>query len=261
MPRRRRSDGGFRFNRCSGFFTYSDAAAIDNDDGKQTVVKFFLSKWPACRFLVAREIHPESGEPHFHAVIRWTPAIDTSDSRCFDINGVHPHISPNSVGAGAEKYCIKDGDWDSNYYACDPFTLAANAPSVTAALDILWKEKPREMLLHGENIESNLRKKLKPQPPPALQFFGPFEKKFYPPEDWDPTTHSLLILGPPGIGKTQFAKYYFGEYEYFKSSPERLKDASWSKPLILDEFNYLTRDPEQSKEVTDVISGGLPHVF
>lgn len=256
MPRKLKRDGGFRLNRSGVFFTYSDAAAIDAVGGKQAIVDHLLSISATCRYLIGREIHPTTGEPHYHCIARFTPSLDTSDARFLDINGCHPNIDAKAPGKGCEAYSIKDKDFVTNYYKQDPWTRAANATTLKAATDILWSELPQDMAKHGHNIEENLRKKLKPEIPPAIQFYGPFDKKFYPPEDWNPKTHSLLIIGPAGIGKTQFAKYYFGDFEYYKSSPERLKDATFEKPLILDEFNYLPRDPEQSKEITDVISGG-----
>lgn len=258
MPRTAARNGGFRVNRASVFCTYSDAAAIVTAGGKLFICEFICGKWPAALYLIGEETHPTTGEPHFHVVIKFGETIDTSNPRFLDIAGIHPFISPGRAGAKSESYSAKEGNILTNYYepSTNPWSLAADAANLNEGLKILWKSCAKEMLNNGERIEANLAKKLKPAPPPMICFFGPFPETFYPPSDWNRDTHSLLILGPAGIGKTQFARYFFGEYEYFKSHPERLRDATWTKPLILDEFNYLTRDQEQSKEITDIMSGG-----
>jgi len=260
MPRTPAAQGGYRLNRKSVFLTYSDAQRIVDAGGKLAIRDFILNKFPAAFYLIGREVHPTTQEPHFHVVIRFNQTIDSTDTCLLDIAGVHPNIAPGAAGQAAEAYCAKeDSDYLTNYWNRSPWTQAANAPNVKEGLDHLWSKCPREMLLHGEQIEGNLTKRLKPVPRAAVQFFGPFAEMFYPPDAWNRDTHSLLILGPAGIGKTQFARYFFGDHEYFKSSPEPLRNATWTKPIICDEFNYLTRDQEQSKEITDVMSGGTLH--
>ena len=123
--------------------------------------------------------------------------------------------------------------------------------------------------MSAHNIEENLRKKFK-KVEDQKRFYGPFPHYFYPGEiiddnfvhaDFDPTTHSLLLVGPPVIGKTQFARYMLGDCDYVKSKLEGLRTCRFDKPILFDEICMLGTDkkpidPEDSKEITDVENGG-----
>lgn len=122
------------------------------------------------------------------------------------------------------------------------------------AIEYLWQECPRDMALSAHNITVNFKKKFKPTLV-QKRFYGPYQKCFYPPE-FDPQTHSLLLVGPPGIGKTQFARYLLGDCDYIKGNLDKVKQLQFDKPILFDEINTLNMDPEVSKELTDVENGG-----
>jgi hypothetical protein len=113
---------------------------------------------------------------------------------------------------------------------------------------------PGEMAKHGHNIEANLRKR-KLVEPEQKRFYGPYPKEFYP-VDWDRDRESLLLVGPPNLGKTQFARYLLGDCYYIRSSLEPLRTCKFDKPLLFDEVSMLESPPAQSLEITDVVDGG-----
>lgn len=224
---------------------------------KEEILEFVNNKFGQCEYTIGREKHKD-GTFHYHGWFKFPSALDTEDSRCFDIAGHHPNII--SPGKGWEKYCVKGKDYITNHYEQDPFLEATESATVEEAVEILWKKRPREMCLHGANIESNLSKRLRIKPK-ATVYYGPYPEHYYPTEEeWDPYTHSLLLYGPAGVNKTQFAKYYmahtFGDYSYMKGHFEQGKRTDLTIPFIHDEVDMLSCDPENSKEITDVENGG-----
>lgn len=134
------------------------------------------------------------------------------------------------------------------------YKTALAMPTVDDAIAHLWQTQPKDMCHSGHNIEANLRKRFKPTLE-QKRYFGPFAKHFYP-IDFDPSTHALLLTGPPGVGKTQFARYFLGDCDYIKGTLEGLRCLDFDKPVLFDEISMLAADPEQSKEITDVENGG-----
>ena len=48
----------------------------------------------------------------------------------------------------------------SNFYEEEPFATAAAMTDPDEALTYLWGKRPRDMCLHGESIEKNLKRRL-----------------------------------------------------------------------------------------------------
>jgi len=253
MPRRK---NGFRLNRKCVGLTYSCPTPGPNPiGGNEELREFFATLCTSFDYIIGRETHPSNGEIHYHAYLKSCVAFETSNSRYFDFKGVHPNILPGSPGAGWLAYCCKDKEFITNFYQKSAWSEALALPSAAAALEHLWQREPKTMLLQGHQVELNMVKRFKVEYVHA-QYTGPYPVCFYP-RVWDMSRHSLLILGPPGIGKTQFARYLLGDCDYIKGTYETgLKMISFTKPIVFDEINMLHRDPELSKELTDVENGG-----
>lgn len=258
MPRKPK---GFRIARKKIGLTYScpkDAAMHPISAHKE--LRDFMESKGYCKYLIGREQHTDKsptsdGLDHWHVYVHYDTIIDTSDSRFFDLNGVHPNILSGAPGQGWITYCAKCGDIDTNFYQKNPYAMALQQPTAEAALESLWASNPEDMCKFGSSISENVTKRMRTTPP-QLRYYGPYPKHFYPPA-WDPKTHSLLLIGPPGIGKTQFARYLLGANDYVKGRLDPgLRGISFDKPLIFDEINMLDSPPEQSKEITDVENGG-----
>ena len=265
MPKRKREAGEFRINRHKVGLTWSCPVDIEvnpivqdfPDNPCEAIRDHFTEKYGVNDHTISQEDH-QSGKKHFHAWFNFHTKLDTMDPRCFDFCTVHPNIL--NPGKGWEAYVAKGKDFISNHFEKNAYHEAIESGSADTAIDILWTKAPRDMAMQGHNIERNLRRRL--QAPCAFApnvYEGPYPhlKQL---DAWDPSKFSLLLWGPPGVHKTQFAKYLmahkFGDYEYFKGHYEGVKKLSLQKAFIHDEAYYNDIDANISKEITDVENGG-----
>ena len=250
----------FRINRKKIGLTYS--CPIDTEDNPisdtEELRDFILTLGP-CDYIIAEELH-DSGKRHYHCHITFTDKISTYNERLFDCKGVHPEI--NNPGKGWLSYVTKGKEWISNWYTVGAWAHCLSMDSAQDAIEYLWHNKPEDMVRFGHTIEPNIRKRMKTRYEPQ-RYYGPYHNWI--PADWDPKTHALLITGPPGVNKTQFARYIVAHLwpnldengpDYVKGTLASLKGCSFDRPIIFDEINMLGEDPEQSKEITDVENGG-----
>lgn len=246
----------FRVNRKKFGLTYScPVSSDDNPIQSSETLKIFLDSFGVNEYLICEELH-ESGKKHYHAYVKYDDAIDSTKATVFDLLSVHPNII--NPGNGWIKYVAKQGNFITNFYERNPFTVALAMDTPQEAIDHLWEIMPGDMCKNAHNIESNVRKRMRTMPP-TISYFGPYDYLFYP-LNWNPKTHSLLITGEPGLGKTQFAKYLlhheFGGFNYVKGTLHALRDCDFSLPILFDEVNMGTYPPDASKEITDVEHGG-----
>ena len=213
----------------------------------------FLDGKGVNQYIVGKELH-ESGKVHWHAYVKYDAIVDSIDPRIFDFKGVHPNIVDGAPGKGWQAYCVKDKDYQSNFYDTNAFKKATLCDNADEAVEMLWQTRPEDMCKHGGSIEENLRRFLGVKHA-QKRYDGPYAEEFYP-KDWNPETHALLIVGPAGLGKTQFARYLLGDCDYIKGDLEPLRACRFDKPLLFDEVNMLDKHPEQSKEISDVENGG-----
>ena len=278
MPVKPKSKGGFRIHRKAFGLTYScprggkckDMTADEKKEGKhipgcgcenpiQThaeLVQFLDDKGGYNQYIVGQENH-KSGKVHWHVYVKYDVVVDSADCRYFDCKGLHPNIVDGAPSEGWKSYCTKEKNFETNFYGTNAFKKASTSKTTEEAIDLLWKEKPEDMCKHGERIEANLRKKIGSTVHQQKRYEGPYPVEFYP-KGWNPDTHALLLVGPPGLGKTQYARYLLGTCDYIKGRLDNpvFRECQFDKPLLFDEINMLDADPEQSKEVTDVENGG-----
>lgn len=259
------SEPKFRIHRKTVGLTYSCPTAESgkrvNDDHPVTehaeLIEFLESKGPSADWIVSKELH-KSGKIHWHCWVKYSENIDTTDVLFFDVKGVHPDI--NKPGKGWITYCTKEKDWLSNWFGKSVAKTALSLPTAKEAIAYMWEHDTDKMAYHAHTLIPNFLSQYKDPPFEYKIYDGPYPESYYP-TDWDSTTHSLLIPGPPGVGKTQLARYLLAhethrEVEYIKGKLKKLATSDFSKPILFDEINMLDQDPEQSKEITDVENGG-----
>lgn len=271
MPSRKKAKGAFRVARKAFGLTFScprkgECRNLPEGEHQPTcscdhpiqthrhVLEMLDAKGPH-QYIVGKEAHA-SGKTHWHVYVKYDSIVDSVDPRVFDCMGVHPNIVDGAPGKGWQAYCTKDGDFETNFFRkdTDAYKQAIQCETADEAIEMLWQTRPEDMCKQGDRIAENLRARLGVKHE-QKRFSGPFPSEFYP-QGWDPETHSLLIVGPPGLGKTQFARYLLGECDYIRGDLEPLKACKFDKPLLFDEVEMLQHHPEQSKEITDVQDGG-----
>lgn len=208
MPR-----GTFRVNRKKVGLTWSCPVDADENpiaDAKIEDIKirnmtacekiktFFTEKDQGqFQHIIAWENH-KTGKVHFHAYLNYDVALDISNERWFDIDGVHPNII--KPGKGWISYITKDGiDHYISNVQQSVFSMALMKRTAAEALDYLWDHDPKSMALQAHNIETNIRKRMK-YSAPVTRYEGPFNMEYL------TNIKSVILKGPAGVGKTQYAK-------------------------------------------------------
>lgn len=253
----------FRFQSKTYGLTFSNAVGIESKEQLHAYMQNLLGVHFCC---VSRELH-ENGVQHFHVSGRCDGKLDITDCHYFDFTDGDSFINhPNIVKGGPAwlSYVMKAHDFISTYPSKPNIMADALAcPSTERALDHIMQHDAGSYVKFGINIERNLQRhytRLTRTHVP--RWYGPYPAGRYPP-DWNPSTHSLHLYGPPGSGKTCFAQHllreYYGDCEYVKAHIEALKSLTFTKPFVFDEVMLLCHDAATSREITDVVSGGVIH--
>lgn len=252
----------WRVQRKKHFITWSNPTTCSENpiESKEELLEFCKTKCDIERFSIGCELHGEKsknpGATHYHAYIE--ADIDSYDERLFDFKGVHPNWKAG-VYARHVKYSQKFGDFITE--GCDGkvnhFAEATKKRKSEDAIEYLWEHEPKQMVLHGHNIERNLRRKLDASKFAYTPYYGPY--RFQAPADWDRNTQTLLVTGDVGIGKTQWARWFCeheGGYFYCKGSLECLKHYKGEPWIIYDDIKVGKYNFDCWGDVFDVFDGG-----
>lgn len=258
-------ENNFQVNRKKFFLTWS--CPVEAEDNPipdcEKILAFCNEIGELSRYSIGEELH-ENGKRHYHAALQWADAVSTRNVRYFDICGVHPNIK--RCEARHWRYTQKFGKFIASE-VIDVWGEATRKRTADEAIDYLWREKPQDMLKFGQNIERNLRRRIDSVSKPSRRYYGPHLPK--PIEHWDPDEQTLVVMGPPGRGKTQWAKY-FAEHSrkrwcYVKNSLEALKH-TWKPGVELIIFDDIKVENYQNSsgagrrddwgDVFDITDGG-----
>lgn len=300
--------GNFRMRHTKSFLTYSKSGALT----KEKLASFMLTM-PSKRFGVFEEQHA-NGEPHFHVVIEWAKQTNFKNPRALDCGGVHPNIK--KAHANSWIYCVqpvKDKEVDPAPYlhgitvgeivAGDKWAHLMSLESEGEFVAQALKVAGRDYCLNRDRLLANWRahRRALLGVPERLVPFGPYPERFYlladdgetmvgagnvdgKPKAWMPDTHSALLHGSAGLGKTSFAVYFMrhqtGKEPFVVTGDLNcLKDRHWngSDPLIFDDMFFAGEktDAQLSNTLTTVfeprtvrvlygtlyIPAGVPRIF
>jgi len=244
------------------FFLTYPRCPIEMDEALAQLKSKFRA--PVEAHLIARENHEETEEGecdvHLHVYLKFARKVRIASSVKLDLilagRTFHGNYQTCRSANAVKAYCKKDGlfiaskNIDDPTGTADPWAEAmtmAKSGDVEGAVALLETEKPRDMLLQGASLRTNLQL-LAPAPvygaPPghlplrdhrglsgALDVLG---------------TKSLVVWGPAGTGKTCWARA-LGPHR-FLSHLEGLKTGGLVKTgstLIFDDmcFTHLPRSP------------------
>lgn len=285
--------GEFRFKRKKFFLTYPRC-----DVSKEDMLHFLEEFGEIEKFIIAREIHKEELKPgdyptkyHLHCYLVYKKELTSRNPSYFDythpetMKVFHPNIDCPRSDYAVSRYCTKDGDWISNFFECDPFSVAiehAKQSNVSEGINELIRKRPRDMLIYGSTIKS------------ALESYAPKKSKLtikYKPEDFDiypemklwletefnnkdsDRKKCLFLCGKTLTGKSSWAKsignpsYFQGMFnldEYDDNCTHIVfDDIKWD--YIVNPKNWLTGQVDFN--VTDkykkkvFIKGGKPAIY
>lgn len=251
----------FRINRQRVGLTYS--CPVDKDHPiatKEELLAHLHTLGALTEWTVATELH-KNGKNHYHADIKFAEKIDTKDCRFFDFKEVHPNII--KPGKGWLKYCCKGKDFVSNVFEECKFKRAWACSTWAEAANLLEREDPKFLLQYGHQAERNWKRR-KLSVPQATIYYGPYPESWYRLMEEHPWGKSMVVVGPSGVGKTQFFKYWAehdGGYYFAKGkAKDQLRKAAGAsyKYLIIDDAAKMidTLDGDDQNSLLDVENGG-----
>lgn len=280
----------FRFAAKRVLLTYSD---VCEEITKETVLYDICERTPAHEWCIAEETHPRTGGRHIHVLIQFRYRVDTRDVRFFDIadstHQHHPNIQPVQYGKA---------NWDKALAYVqkeDPTPLTNIEPKLTYEeiydqatsqeefLQLVKKHHGRDFALNISSLERTAEKLwpttsvntvMSARTPSPLRM--PLELSTTNPQSaWD-TLKSLVVTGPPGVGKTTWALHVAPKPCLFVRHLDSLKKLRpVHRSVVFDdlEFDHLPVatqkflvDMEQIAEIhvrygVATIPQGLPRIF
>jgi len=251
--------------------TYSCPVASDDNpipdreavrDHLRTVTHYAAS-------IVGKELH-QSGKTHYHAYVKFDPKCDSTNSRVFDVAGVHPNITHGMKWQDMVKYVTKQ----DKEALMDNFVMSslltskqqaeADARVKSEALALAKQGKLKQATEHWmENAEQDWMKNFRNNEAvldhAARHYAGNRRQKpvhetwitehqhidlneLRPGENYK-RTH--VLVGPAGIGKTQLAKYL-------------LKKAGCEQAVVVRNHEQVNQHPFADGFVFDELAVNVP---
>lgn len=188
----------FKFDSQAFFLTYPHSE-VTHDELAEHIRSIAAVDW----LRVCTERHAD-GEPHLHAVGRFSKRFQTRNERIFDCQGRHPKIEPvRSVGR-ALAYVSKDGNYTD--YGLVP---ARQCKRDWAAIRDAAGGDEEEWLrvVFEEKIPQHVAKRLRELHESVDVDLDSYDGRPVNSalETLPATWESMLVIGEPGIGKTGWA--------------------------------------------------------
>lgn len=194
---------------------------------------------------VCREKH-DDGNPHLHAVLKFTKRVQSRQARIFDVKGYHPNIqSVRSIKKSLD-YVAKDGEFTD----IGPVPTAGSAMDVTAIWELAANGTEEEYWKAAANARLPYQYACKFR---AMQNTSKTEEI---PEDYvgdqsrecavlqlEPLLRNLqieVVVGPSGCGKSSWAKRVAPKPALWVSHIDVLRGyrPAYHKSIIFDDMTF-----------------------
>ncbi len=222
----------FRIQGKCFFLTYPKSGDVTGE----LLSEHIRAEWSPAYGLVATELH-DDGEPHLHAVVRFDKRRDIRNARYFDFMGAHCNIQRCKDVQHSIRYCKKDGNFIEWGYANCTEALQEQVEAITSYRELLrWMVTSEQ--IHRSNFWREYWRATvggEDAPVKALEsFYDVIDET--PAFQWDSGKTCLVLVGPSGIGKTQYIRSKY-EGAHLVSSSEDLKSFEPGQTLLFDDFS------------------------
>lgn len=272
----------FRFSALKVLLTYSQVCEYMT---KESVYYSVNERYDIDQHAMGEEAHHDGGR-HIHAVFVFKLKVDSRDPRLFDVNcgnpdcieDHHPNIRPIKRGA-ANLQCAID-------YATkeDPTPFTNIEPKLTWGeiveqaqcqeeyLSLVRKHYPRDFALCYKRLKESASALFPTgDPNTILENSYRFPLQELPPAwatiterlpEWNSEERSLVLVGPPGCGKTSWAKTFCPKPALFVRHLDslRLFDPSFHRSIIFDDLTFGHLPVSTQKYLTDCMDLAEIHI-
>lgn len=230
----------FRLKAKKLFLTYPRC-----DFTKQKIHDELQKKVGIQDYYIVQEEHKDGGQ-HIHAFLELIDKPDIRNCRFFDIDGHHPNIMKASRNI-IHNY-MKKFDHFPLTNIPDGYVQLAIDGQIEAATKLFIEQHPKDYVIHKPRIDQNLlalsRKK-------RTEHIFPLNTDYDP--KWD-ETKSLLFVGNPGVGKTEFMKSWLTKrgMSYLRATHiDALKRYSGQDVILWDDVSFCHLPRETVIHITE----------
>lgn len=207
-----------------------------------------LSAWEVSYHVYGEEVG-DSGTPHIQGFVTWTRAYRLSALKKL-LPRAHWEVAK---AKDAGNYCMKDGDFtviDNRKEKGGRSTALKQAVTYLMekkpTLADLWREQPEVMVRHYKGMEMLLRSTV-----PVFQS-GNYPLESFNREPLDFTDFATVVLGPSGIGKTEFVLAHFKTPLMVSHTDDLQKINDQHDAVIFDDMSFLHLPREAQIHLVDV---------
>lgn len=256
----------FRFAAKKVLLTYSD---VCEEVTKEAILFDLKDRYPIIHYALGEELHPSTGGRHIHAVFEFSRRVDSIDPRLFDIaDSIHQH-HPNIKA-------VKHGqaNWDRAYeYVCkeDPTPETNVQPKLTYSemfeqadnaddfMRLVLRNYPRDYALNYDRLSAMAKAHWKKFCANTITTTRetsntrtPFDLRTLNLQSVIEAKKSLVIVGPPGIGKTTWATEVAPKPSLFIRHLDSLSKLQREhQSIIFDDLDFKHLPPSTQKFLVD----------